>query len=175
MSFWLAECHQNRRPILFLWLERDSLRKSPCLLVTEPMMLVWSSKLISESVSWEKKANKLLEVLIMLLANSNSWNLLCSSTAEKLTEGIRSWSCTRFTKTFSMSQFNTTLGSGQHFQAKHSTMLSSISYTISLWLPSLSCTMLYLISNMRSLMMAHARSLEMKINSSSWSILFSTS
>lgn len=105
-----------------------------------PTMLIWFYKHMLELVFSEKKVNKLLEAPIMLLVNSNSWNLCYLSTAEKTTEEIPWLSSTPSTKIFCTLFLNITLDFGLHSLARLSTSHSSTSCTILPWPLSQLCT-----------------------------------
>ena len=95
-----------------------------------------------ELVSLEKKANKLREVQIMPLDNSNSWNHYFFTMVAKLTDETLTWFCTHSIRTSYTYSPSSISDSTLHFQASHSTSNLCIRCTISLWHPCLSCGML---------------------------------
>ena len=119
MSSLLAVYHQSKRLMLSILLKSDSHKRQPCPLETEPMMLVWFCKRMLELVFSEKKVNKLQEVPILLLDNSNIWNLCFSSTVARLTDVIHYWCCTTSTRTSCMWFHSSTLDSMPLCQDNH--------------------------------------------------------
>ena len=117
----------------------------------------------------EKKDNKLLEVLTMPLDNSCFWNHWCLFMEEKLIEGIQFWFCIVYIKIFYMLLCSTSLEYGQVSVDKLFMIHLCISFIIFFMHLRRLCTIHFLISNIKKILIRTRE--EKKVKNILWEIL----